>query len=83
MHYWCTIFLGKRHAFLYYVAMLNDLHDMIRVSCEEAITPDIAAEIEFREEERGTREGVGRKPLTFREAKLGGYSPEELDGPDF
>ncbi len=51
---------------------------MIRVSCEEAITPDVAAEIEFREEERGTREGVGRKPLTFREAKLGGYSPEEL-----
>ena len=59
--------------------MLDDLHELSRVSCVEFITPDIAAEIEFREEERGTREGVGRKPLSFREAKLGGYSPEELD----
>jgi hypothetical protein len=26
--------------------MMNDLHDMIQVSCEEAITPDIEAQLE-------------------------------------
>jgi hypothetical protein len=26
--------------------MMNDLHDMIQVSCEEAITPDVEAQLE-------------------------------------
>ena len=26
--------------------MMNELHDMIRVSCEEAITPDVEAQME-------------------------------------
>ena len=26
--------------------MMNDLHDMIQVSCEEAITPDVQAQLE-------------------------------------
>ena len=26
--------------------IMNDLHDMIRVSCEEAITPDVEAQLE-------------------------------------
>jgi len=26
--------------------MMNDLHDMIRTSCEEAITPDVEAQLE-------------------------------------
>ena len=29
---------------------MNELHDMIRVSCEETITPDVEAEIQHKAE---------------------------------
>ena len=35
--------------------MMNDLHDMIQVSCEEAITPDVEAQLETVEQAKAQR----------------------------
>ena len=38
--------LDKYPCVWYIITMMNDLHDMIRTSCEEAITPDVQAQLE-------------------------------------
>ena len=42
---------------------MNDLHDMIRVSCEEAITPAIAAQLEMTEQASAIPEGYELDPV--------------------
>ena len=54
--------------------MMNDLHDMIQVSCEEAITPDVEAQLETACASRGptlptNRRGVvGQVPVRMHPA---------------
>ena len=46
---------------------------MIQVSCEEVFTEDMGPA-------DWANEPVKAKPLSGREAKMGGWSPEELEG---
>ena len=60
----------------YITTMMKDSsnHDA-RISCEETFTEDMGPA-------DWANEPAEAKPLTFREAKMGGWSPEELAGMD-
>ena len=57
-------------AVLCYIVLMNE---MSQVSCEEFFTEDMGPA-------DWANEPVKAKPITWREAKMGGWSPEELEG---
>jgi hypothetical protein len=60
--------------------MMNDLHDMIRVSCEEAITPDTEAQMEHEAQQAEAHEAQQAEAHWANQAALPEASYREQHG---
>ena len=63
-------FLVLRAVIAYYLLMVNDLHDMIRVSCEETFDSTAAAEYEAWLDEREEEEQSWQRSMDYADTVM-------------